>query len=209
MKKPQTTSALRRLPVIAGLAFAGITAVAQAPAGTAENPTRPLNCWSVVPCPPGTICGPGSGLGMSQKRGPALPVGLVSGGAFSPLRFDIPRTPRQINFNYQVADLRMLAPSNLSGIVVTSATATLYRGGMLTDAVAEQRRFNFASGSLPSLQQVGQFPLIPSTTGGFWVLSLDVQGNVASGRPPKGGRVPASFLTACNLPVNVQQWVNQ
>ena len=208
MKKPQHTSALCRLPVIASLAFAGITAVAQAPAGTAENPTMPLSCWSVVPCPSGTICGPGGGLGMSQKRGPAQPVGLASGGAYSPLRFDFPPRPRQVNFNYQVADLRMLSPTTLSGIIVTSATATLYRGGRLTDEVAEQASVNFASGSLPAVQRVGQFPLSPSTTGGHWILTLNVKGNVAAGRP-KGARVPASFMAVCDVPVNIQQWVNQ
>ena len=148
MKKHPSTRALRRLSVIVGLAFAGITAVAQAPAGTAENPTAPMNCWPVVPCPPGTICGPGGGLGMSQKRGTTLPVGLASGGAYSSLVASGMPPIRRIDDNYQVPDLRLLAPTNLSGIVVTSATATLYRGGLLTDAVAEQASFNFASGSL-------------------------------------------------------------
>lgn len=208
MKKHPSTRALRRLSVIVGLAFAGITAVAQAPAGTAENPTAPMNCWPVVPCPPGTICGPGGGLGMSQKRGTTLPVGLASGGAYSSLVASGMPPIRRIDDNYQVPDLRLLAPTNLSGIVVTSATATLYRGGLLTDAVAEQASFNFASGSLPAVQHVGQFPLSPSTTGGHWILTLQVQGNVAASRP-KGARVPASFLAVCDVPVTIQQWVRQ
>ena len=208
MKHPHTSRALRRLPVIASLAFAGITAVAQAPAGTAENPSSPLNCWPLQPCPPGTLCGPGGGLGMSQKLGPALPVGLVSGGAFSSLTGSGLPPIRRIDDNWQVADLRMLAPSALSGMVVTSAKTTLYRGSLLINDVADQASFNFASGSLPALQYVGQIPLSPSTTGGYWLLSLEVQGNVAASRP-KGARVPANFQVVCQLPVTVQQWVNQ
>ena len=79
---------------------------------------------------------------------------------------------------------------------------------MFINDVAEQTRFNFASGSLPVLQHVGQFPLSPSTTGGHWILTLNVKGNVAAGRP-KGARAPASFMAVCDVPVNIQQWVNQ
>ncbi len=213
MKKPKNTSVLRRLPVIASLAFAGVTAVAQAPAGTATNPTAALQCWQMVPfvCPAGTICGPGGGLGMGQVQGGALPSGVaVFGGAFSPLGADMPGTPRQINFNYQAADLRLLAPGNLRNINVTSATVTLYRGGQLIDTAVQQSSFVFAKGSLPSLQKVGQTPLSPTISSAVWLLAFDVKGNMpALLWPPGSVSKAASFRVGCNMPLTVLQLTTQ
>ena len=209
MKKPRNTSALRGLPVIASLAFAGITAVAQAPAGTATNPTATLQCWQMVPfvCPPGTICGPGGGLGMGQAQGGALPPGVaVFGAAFSPLSIELPRTARQINFNYQVADLRLLAPGKLRNINITSAAVTLYRGGQLIDTAVQQSSFMFAKGSLPALQQVGQTLLSPTTSSAVWLLAFDVKGNMPAPLwPPGSASKAASFRVGCNMPLTVLQ----
>lgn len=196
----------RRLALAASLAMAGMAATAQAPAGTPENPTAPLNCWA-LPCPPGFACGPGSS-NMTQ----ILAFGLVNGGAYSPLAGDpLPNSPRQINNNLQVADLRSLAPLSLHDIRVSSAISTIYRGPNALSPVAQQLRSNFAPGSLPSVNQVAKFPLSPTKVGGDWLLTLDVSGTV----PRKklygtfGSTVPANFSVACTLPVIVPSWTTQ
>jgi hypothetical protein len=199
--------------MLACVAATAAGASAQAPAaGTPGNPSASLNCWELVPiapCPPGTICGPGGGLGMSQVLGNAKPPGLVAGGAYSPLLSGpIGTSPRVINNNLSVTDLRQLAPAALSGMQVTSMTSTIYRGGLLTDAVGQQLRIDFASGSLPAVAQVGQFPLSPSLQGGNWLLTLDVQGRKPASWP-KIATVAANFRVACTLPVFVEQRVLQ
>lgn len=209
MKHALCTAASPRLALLAGLAGAACAAVAQAPAGTYANPTAALACWALVPCPPGLICGPGGGVGMNQKMGLRLPDGLVSGGAYSPLSIDIPRTPQQINNNLQVVDLRMLAPSELSAIRVSSMSSTIYRGARLTDPVAQQLRVDFTAGSLPAVSQTARFPLSPSVQGGAWLLTMNVQGSVPSPKIKTPGGTPASFNVACTLPVTVEQWSTQ
>ncbi len=146
---------------------------------------------------------------MSQKLGDATPAGVVQGGAYSPLLSGPTGTsPRVINNNLAVTDLRMLAPADLSAIQISSMTSTIYRGGLLTAEVGQQLRIDFASGSLPAVAQVAQFPLSPSVQGGNWLLTMDVQGRLpATSR--KAPSVAASFRLACRLPVFVEQFQTQ
>lgn len=207
--KPSLRTLPRRL-LLACVAATAAGASAQAPAaGTPGNPSAPLQCWELLPCPPGTICGPGGGMGMSQKLGNAMPAGVVKGGAYSPLlNGPVGMSPRVINNNLSVVDLRMLAPAALSAIQVSSMTSTIYRGGLLTADVGQQLRIDFASGSLPAVAQVAQFPLAPSVQGGNWLLTMDVQGRIPAWWPKKG-TVAASFRVACTLPVFVEQFQTQ
>ncbi|MCV2356863.1 hypothetical protein LNV09_22200 [Paucibacter sp. B2R-40] len=210
MKPALRIRTLTRRLLLAGITTTAAGVSAQVPAaGTGGNPTAPLDCWHVVPaaaCPPGPPCtGSGGGLGMSQKRGDALPPGLVAGGAFAPLLYGPTGTSmRMINNNLAVADLRMLAPLALNGIQVNRVISTIYRGSMLYDTVGQQLQISFASGSLPAVSQVAQFPLSPSVQGGNWLLALDVQGRIVP-REPAAPAVAASFRIACTLPVIVQQ----
>lgn len=204
--KPSPRNLSRRL-LLACVAATAAAASAQAPAaGTPGNPMAPLQCWELLPCPAGAICGPRV-VGMSQKLGNSLPAGAVQGGAYSPLLSGpTGMSPRVINNNLSVPDLRVLAPSTLSAMQVSAVTSTIYRGGLLTDVVGQQLRVDFASGSLPAVAQVAQFPLSPSVQGGNWLLTLDVQGSRRA-LWPKTGFVAASFRVACTLPVFVEQRV--
>ena len=206
---PLLRTLARRL-LLAAVASTAAGVCAQTPAaGTPGNPSAPLQCWELLPCPAGTSCGP-SGVGMSQKLGGALPAaGVVQGGAYSPLLSGpVGTSPRVINNNLAVADLRMLAPAVLSAIKISSMTSTIYRGGLLTNDVGQQLRIDFASGSLPAVAQVAQFPLAPSVQGGNWLLTMDVQGRIPAWWPKKG-TVAASFRVACSLPVFVEQFQTQ